>query len=69
MSESHGHHVCRVDKLVNRFLYEILRLVPCQGCYPENMKKNYIDCPCSKKGGVWALVLAVQKCQLQDVEI
>jgi hypothetical protein len=43
MSESHGHHVCRVDELIYRLLYEILRLVPCQGCNPENMTNNYID--------------------------
>jgi hypothetical protein len=39
MSEPHGHHVCRMDELINRLLYEILRLVPCQGSNPENMKK------------------------------
>jgi hypothetical protein len=39
MSEPHGHHVCRVDELIYRLLYEILWLVPCQGCNPENMTK------------------------------
>ncbi len=60
MSEPHGHHVCRVDELVYRLLYEILRLVPCQGCNPENMKKLYWLILESK------LIMKTQICGLRD---
>jgi hypothetical protein len=36
VGEAHGHHVGRVDELVERLLYQVLRLVASQARHPAH---------------------------------